>query len=83
MVSSQKSKGVGSLQPHNQNTLCVACAAAEPVHPPFSCLVLQGGMHHAQVQALWKSCLPGSKRWQASKKAAYKVRHLLWIQGKI
>lgn len=37
----------------------------------------------ARVQTLWKSCLPGSKRWQASKKAAYNERPLNWVQGKI
>ena len=38
-------------------------------------------MHRAQT--LWKSCLPGSKLWQASKKAAWKERHLMWLQGQL
>lgn len=31
---------------------------------------------------LWKSCLAGSKHWRASKKAAWKERRLMWLQGK-
>ena len=50
---------------------------------PFLVWCYKGESTMHRVQTLWKSCLPGSKHWQASKKAAYKERHLLWIQGKI
>ena len=34
------------------------------------CFAGESTMHH--VQTLWKSCFPGSKHWQAAKKAALK-----------
>ena len=52
------------------------------IHPFLVwCYKGESTMHRAQT--LWKSCLPGSKHWQASKKAAWKERHLMWWQGKL
>lgn len=52
------------------------------VHPYLVyCFKGESTMH--RVQTLWKSCLHGSKHWQAAKKAAYKERHLLWRQNRI
>ena len=45
------------------------------------CYKGESTMHRAQI--LWKSCLRGCKHWQAAKKAAWKERHLLWMQSKI
>ena len=52
------------------------------IHPFLLwCYKGESTMHRAQT--LWKSCLPGSKHWQASKKEAWKERHLMWWQGKL
>ena len=52
------------------------------IHPFLLwCYKGESTMHRAQT--LWKSCLAGSKHWQASKKAAWKERHLMWLQGKL
>ena len=50
---------------------------------PFAVWCYKGESTMHRIQTVWKSCLPGSKHWQASKKACYKERHLLWVQGKI
>ena len=54
-----------------------ACSSAN------MCTLIWYGPTMHRVQVLWKSCLPGSKHWQVSKKAALKERHLLWLQGKL
>ena len=52
------------------------------IHPFLVwCYKGESTMHRAQT--LWKSCLAGSKHWQASKKACWKERHLMWLQGKV
>ena len=50
---------------------------------PFLVWCYKGESTMHRVQILWKSCLHGSKHWQAAKKAAWKERHLLWLQGKL
>ncbi|CAL1171254.1 unnamed protein product [Cladocopium goreaui] len=52
------------------------------IHPFLvHCYKGESTMH--RIQILWRSCLHGSKHWQAGKKAAWKERHLLWLQGKV
>ena len=50
---------------------------------PFLLWCYKGESTMRRAQTLWKSCLAGSKHWQASKKAAWKERHLMWLQGKL
>ena len=49
---------------------------------PFLIWCYEGESTMRRAQILWKSCLHGSKHWQASKKAAWKERHLMWMQCK-
>lgn len=52
------------------------------IHPHLTwCYKGESTMH--RVQVLWKSCLHGSKHWQAAKKASHKERYLLLQQGRI
>ena len=49
----------------------ILCSLSCYVHPYLVyCFAGESTMHH--VQTLWKSCFPGSKHWQAAKKAALK-----------
>lgn len=50
---------------------------------PFLSWTFKGESTMHRLQLVWKSCLSGSKHWQAAKKAAWKERHLLWIEGKV